>query len=97
MALLTKCSQGRKFHENNEVALLSIVACGIIVFSGSNTVSNASAQEGRKPKDEMILGPYAKLGGVKFSHLDHITKNRSVDGTKPIACVECHHTAQPEV
>ena len=35
----------------------------------------------------MILGPYAKLGGVKFSHLDHTTKNRSVDGTKPIACV----------
>lgn len=55
----------------------------------------ASAQDGKKPKDEVILGPYAKLGGVKFSHLDHITKNRSVDGTKPIACVECHHTAQP--
>lgn len=77
------------------VTLLSIVACGLIVFSGSNIVFDASAQEGRKPKDEIILGPYAKLGGVKFSHVDHITKNRSIDGTKPIACVECHHTAQP--
>ena len=77
------------------VALLAIVAAGIIVFIGSNTESNVSAQEGRKPKDEYILGPYAKLGGVKFSHIDHVTKNRSVDGTKPIACVECHHTAQP--
>ena len=76
-------------------ALFSIVAFGMIALSGSNVLFNASAQEGRKPKDEIILGPYAKLGGVKFSHVDHITKNRSVDGTKPIACVECHHTAQP--
>lgn len=75
--------------------LLLMAVCGMIVFIGSNTESNVSAQEGRKPKDEYILGPYAKLGGVKFSHTDHITKNRSIDGTKPIACVECHHTAQP--
>ena len=75
--------------------LLSIVALGIILLSGSNVLFHASAQEGRKPKDEMILGPYAKLGGVKFSHVDHVTKNRSIDGTKTIACVECHHTAQP--
>lgn len=75
--------------------LLLMAVCGMIVFIGSNTESNVSAQEGRKPKDEYILGPYAKLGGVKFSHTDHMTKNRSIDGTKPIACVECHHTAQP--
>lgn len=75
--------------------LILSVACGMIVLSGSSALPNASAQEGGKPKDEYILGPYAKLGGVKFSHVDHITKNRSVDGTKPIACVECHHTAQP--
>lgn len=75
--------------------LLLMAVCGMIVFSGSNTELSVSAQEERKPKDEYILGPYAKLGGVKFSHTDHITKNRSIDGTKPIACVECHHTAQP--
>ena len=76
-------------------AVLSIVILGLIVLSGSNVLFNASAQEGRKPKDEVMLGPYAKLGGVKFSHVDHATKNRSIDGTKPIACIECHHTAQP--
>ena|SRR5688500_13940853 len=75
--------------------LFLVIASGIIVFTGSNVLHNASAQEGRKPKDEVILGPYAKLGGVKFSHVEHVTKNRSVDGTKTIACVECHHTAQP--
>ena len=75
--------------------LALIVASAFFVSSLSTSLSIASPQEGRKPKDEYVLGPYAKLGGVKFSHIDHITKNRSVDGTKPIACVECHHTAQP--
>jgi hypothetical protein len=32
---------------------------------------------------------------VPFSHVNHATKNYSVDGTKPIGCVECHHTDQP--
>jgi cytochrome c553 len=77
------------------ITLVLFILSAMIVLSGSSAPSNASAQEGKKPKDEVILGAYAKLGGVKFSHLDHITKNRSVDGTKPIACVECHHTAQP--
>lgn len=53
-----------------------------------------SAQNGRKPQDAYVLGPEAKLGSVKFSHLDHIAKNRSIEGAK-IACIECHHTAQP--
>jgi len=72
--------------------LILIVATGMVVVSSSSS----SAQEGKKPKDEYMLAPSAKLGQVKFSHIDHITKNRSVDGTKTIDCVECHHTAQPE-
>ena len=71
-----------------------LIVAGIFLLGGT-TASLHPAQEGRKPKDEVMLGPYAKLGAVKFSHIDHITKTRSVDGTKPIACVECHHTAQP--
>ena len=76
-------------------AFLLLVVCGLAVLSGSIDAPKASAQEGRKPKDEYALAPNSKLGGVKFSHVNHITKNRSVDGTKLIACVECHHTAQP--
>jgi hypothetical protein len=75
--------------------LVLLFGTGMFVFNSSSSWSNASAQEGRKPKDEYVLAANAKLGAVKFSHVDHITKNRSVDGTKPIACVECHHTAQP--
>jgi len=67
----------------------------MLVLSGWSSSFHVSAQGGKKQPDVLVLGPEAKLGGVKFSHTDHVTKNRSVDGTKPIACVECHHTAQP--
>src|SRR6185295_18488700 len=67
----------------------------LTVLLVSTTLSPATlAQDGRKPPEIRMLGAEAKLGVVKFSHLDHITKNRSIEGGK-IACVECHHTAQP--
>jgi hypothetical protein len=78
------------------VLLFSLVL--VSVLAGSLTtanVSNASIQDAKKPQDAYVLSKDAKLGQVAFSHVDHMTKNRSVDGTKPIACVECHHTAQP--
>ena len=56
--------------------------------------AGTSAQSERKPLESYVLAKESKLGSVKFSHLDHITKNRSIEGAK-IACVECHHTAQP--
>lgn len=73
------------------VALL-FVSMLLVVSSPSFPVS---AQDAKKPQDVYTLAPQSKLGTVKFSHIDHITKNRSVDGTKQIDCVECHHTAQP--
>ncbi|MEK6283436.1 MAG: cytochrome c3 family protein [Acidobacteriota bacterium] len=72
--------------------------CAVLVLSillvASAFMYETSAQNGRKPQETVVLGPEAKLGVVKFSHLDHITKNRSIEGIK-IACIECHHTAQP--
>ncbi len=79
--------------------VLTIVAAfifAILLVSVAPTITaDVSAQDGKKPPEIITLGTEAKLGSIKFNHLDHITKNRSVDGTKPIACVECHHTAQP--
>ena len=66
----------------------------LTIIPGAN-YSGASAQDAKKPPETIILAKEAKLGQVTFSHLAHITKNRSADGTKQIACVECHHTAQP--
>ena len=65
-----------------------------VLLVGGTFMSETSAQNGRKPPDTVVLGTEAKLGVVKFSHLDHIAKNRSIEGAK-IACIECHHTAQP--
>lgn len=66
----------------------------LFVLVSSTFRSDTSAQDRRKPQESVVLGLEAKLGTVKFSHLDHITKNRSIEGVK-IACIECHHTAQP--
>jgi hypothetical protein len=44
----------------------------------------------------LTLGTDAKLGAVAFNHAAHaVTGKRNIAGTGPIACVECHHTAQP--
>jgi cytochrome c553 len=67
----------------------------LLLWSTSEILSDVSAQDAKKPPEIIVLAKEAKLGPVKFNHLDHITKNRSVDGTKTIDCVECHHTAQP--
>ena len=78
------------------LTILALALVGVmLVVGGRSSAFNALAQEGKKPPDVLMLGQQAKLGAVKFSHTDHVTKNRSVDGTKPIECVECHHTAQP--
>ena len=76
--------------------ILAAFIFAILLVSGApTTIIDVSAQDGKKPPEVITLGTDAKLGSIKFNHLDHITKNRSADGTKPIACVECHHTAQP--
>jgi hypothetical protein len=79
--------------------ILTILAViGLCLLLGSSllpTTFDVAAQDTKKPPETIILGKDVKLGQVTFNHLDHITKNRSADGTKPLACVECHHTAQP--
>lgn len=68
----------------------------VSVSSGTtSTAQNPAPGSGNKPPDLFMLGADAKLGGVSFSHVNHITKNRNLEGTAPMACVECHHTAQP--
>lgn len=76
--------------------ILAVLIVSILLNTSSSRItSDVSAQDGKKPPESVVLSKEAKLGQVAFSHANHVTKNRSVDGTKPIACVECHHTAQP--
>ena len=74
---------------------LGFVVALLLVSGARGIVVDGTVQDVKKPPDVITLGADAKLGPVKFSHLDHATKNHSPDGTKQIECVECHHTAQP--
>ena len=74
--------------------LLALLILGSVTPVRESTAQDAAAA-GRKPPDVFTLGADAKLGVVSFSHINHITKNRNLEGTAPMACVECHHTAQP--
>jgi cytochrome c553 len=65
-----------------------------VVFA-VNVSSTGFQGEVRKPQDVYKLSAEAKLGAVTFSHINHTTKNYTVDSTGPMACIECHHTAQP--
>lgn len=77
------------------LALFAAVLVSILViFTTPKTFSEASAQDGKRLPEIITLGTEAKLGSIKFSHIDHTTKNRSIEGSK-ISCIECHHVAQP--
>ena len=78
------------------VATLTLVIIAMALSSAISRVNlNAIAQDTKKPQDVYMLASEAKLGAVKFSHVDHTTKNRNLEGTGPSTCIECHHTAQP--
>jgi len=72
--------------------------CCVLGFN-SSTLRSASASlavQTKTPQDEYKLASHSKKQpSVTFRHDKHTTLNYSVDGTKPIACVECHHTEQP--
>ena len=58
------------------------------------------AVQAQTMKDEYKLSTDSKKDKAKslpltFSHLNHSTKNYSVDGKSVVGCVECHHTDRP--
>lgn len=67
----------------------------VLVLSGTSRVTSDVSAQGKQPPETMVLAKEAKLGQVTFNHLKHFTENRSADMSKPAACVDCHHTAQP--
>jgi len=78
------------------LAILAAFGLSVLIVSNSARVTTgALAQGGKKPPETIVLAKEAKLGAVTFNHLKHITEKRSPDGTQQIACIECHHTAQP--
>ncbi|MEA2205707.1 MAG: Class cytochrome family [Blastocatellia bacterium] len=76
--------------------LAAVVFSSLLLSSPSQAPIGGAPNAQQKPPETIILAKESKLGQVTFNHADHITKNHSADGTKSVACVECHHTAQPE-
>jgi hypothetical protein len=76
--------------------VVAAFAAAAFVFYGSDLVAMIGhAQTADKMPEVIILGKDSKLGQVSFNHVNHNGGKYSIDGTGPIACVECHHTAQP--
>jgi cytochrome c553 len=80
-----------------KVFTICAVLIAAVAFSSGIARSSfeAPTQDTKKPQDTYTLATEAKLGQVTFSHVNHITKNRNLEGTGPSSCIECHHTAQP--
>jgi hypothetical protein len=70
-----------------------LVLGALLATAGGLLISTTSSQT--KIPETIVLSKEAKLGSVTFNHLKHATENRSADLKSPIACVDCHHTAQP--
>lgn len=76
------------------IAAVVAFALGAVAISGTNLLSIIGhAQTATTVPDVIVLGKEAKLGQVTFNHVSHNSGKYSIDGT--IACIECHHTAQP--
>lgn len=80
------------------------LACfALVTACNSNALRSGSASlavQAQTMKDEYKLSTDSKKDKSKslpltFSHLNHATKNYSIDGKTTIACIECHHTDQP--
>jgi len=72
-----------------------VLGLGLDHYFGDPILLQGRAQVQQTIPDVIVLGKDAKLGPVTFKHKEHNSSNRNIDGTTPIACVECHHTAQP--
>lgn len=78
-------------------ALSGVVVIGLISFNAAPTslLTQAQVAQDKKMPEVIVMGKDAKLGSVTFNHVSHNGGKYSIDGTGPIACAECHHTAQP--
>src|SRR5688572_6283027 len=75
--------------------IAAFVVLGLFI-SGNNLLSIIGhAQTAATIPDVIVLGKDAKLGQISFNHVSHNGGTYSISGTGPIACIECHHTAQP--
>ena len=66
-----------------------------VAFDMSAVTGSAQTMQTKTMPEVIILGKEAKLGQVTFNHVKHNGGAYSIDSTGKIACIACHHTAQP--
>jgi cytochrome c553 len=77
---------------------MAFLACGLLFVDGDHSraqvMSGAQAGQEKQMPEVIILGKNTKQGQVTFNHVNHNSGAYNIAG--PIACTECHHTAQPK-
>lgn len=82
-------------------AAFALFACLVCLAFGCNNSALRSTSASLVPQTKTAQDEYKlatqskKQPSVTFRHDNHTNKNYNVEGTAPIACVECHHTEQP--
>ena len=61
------------------IAIFAVLVFGLAVVSSPSVSTGSPAGQGKKPPETIVLAKQAKLGGVAFNHLKHITEKRSPD------------------
>lgn len=75
------------------IASLAIALLTLDTVRPSAQVMPGKANSELKTPEVIKLSKGAKMGEVTFNHVKHNSGEYSVGG--PIACIECHHVAQP--
>jgi len=86
--------KGMDWKRTSYIAVFVFAALGTSAYLSDRFMPPVDAQTQTIP-DVITLGKDAKLGQITFNHVKHNGGTYSIDGTGPIACIECHHTAQP--
>jgi len=80
------------------IFVVAFLTIGLFFLNGdrqaAQVLTKPQADQEKKMPEVIILGKEGKLGEVTFNHVKHNGGEYSVGG--PIACIECHHTAQPK-
>ncbi len=82
---------------SGSLIVIALLAIGYFYFdnnrSNAQILPKPQADQEKKIPEVIILAKDGKQGKVTFNHVKHNSGVYSIGG--PIACIECHHTAQP--
>ncbi|CAN5475415.1 hypothetical protein BH10ACI3_BH10ACI3_22970 [soil metagenome] len=79
------------------IFVIAFAAVALFLIDGgrpqAQTTPKPDGAQVQKMPEVLILDTLGKMGKVTFNHVKHNGGEYKVSG--PIACIECHHTAQP--